>query len=272
MVVMGLSFRRGTGWLYRACLWEKGHLYQSLTLTVAGCIGRAVFNVVGMRLLLASVLWLCAAVAAVAGPWPRDKGAGFVAISADGMHRQIFVEYGIGADWTLGVEATRRKGHRDPALVGFVRHAFWRGEQGAILSAGLGIEGRESHAARFWAHMAGTRELAVRAELSWGKGFQSRWGVGWMMVEAQLERVLTEDWIGARHSGKLDATIGVTPTDRIKVMVQAQGWMRQGGRPMLRIEPAAAVRIGRAHLVAAPSIGVMGPRDPRLKLGLWLEF
>ncbi|MFN3823079.1 MAG: hypothetical protein ACK4RN_03780 [Pseudorhodobacter sp.] len=225
-----------------------------------------------MRGRLALVIWLCAAPAVAAGPWPRDKGAGFVAISSDGTRQQIHAEYGIGADWTLGVEATRAKGHAQPSVAGFVHHPVWRGKGGAILSAGLAVETRESLAARSWAHMAGTGELAVRAGLFWGKGFESRWGNGWMVLEAQVERVVTKDWIGARHSGKLDATIGLSPHDRIKLMVQAQGWMRQGGKPQLRIEPAAAVKFGRAHLVAAPSVGVLGPRDARVKLGLWLDF
>lgn len=225
-----------------------------------------------MRVCLAALIWVWATLAAMAGPWPRDKGAGFAAITMDGTRQQVYAEYGFAEDWTLGLEVTRSEGHAIPSFAGFVQHPVWRGQGGAILSAGLALEYRESLAARSWAHMAGTKEIALRAGLFWGKGFQSRWGNGWMVIEAQAERVITQDWIGARHSGKLDATIGLAPTDRVKVMVQAQGWIRQGGRPMLRIEPAAAVKFGRAHLVAAPSVGVLGPRDPRLKLGLWLDF
>ncbi|MBL4917405.1 hypothetical protein [Szabonella alba] len=225
-----------------------------------------------MRMVVAVLVWIGLATAGQAGPWPRDRGDGFIALTTDGMRRQVYAEYGIGFDLTLGVEVTQIRGHAYPVIAGFVRRPLWRGKGGWILSMETGLESRESHAARSWAHMAGTRELAARAGLSWGRGFESRWGDGWMVVDAQVERVLTIDWIAARHSAKLDATIGIAWGERLKLMLQAQGWMRQGGSPLVRIEPAVAFRLGPAHLLAAPSVGVVGPRDPRFKLGLWLEF
>ncbi len=225
-----------------------------------------------MRMIAAVLVWFGLALAGQAGPWPRDRGDGFIALTADGTRRQIYAEYGIGFDLTLGIEVTQIRGHAYPVIAGFVRRPLWQGRGGWILSMENWLESRESLAARSWAHMAGTRELAARLGLSLGRGFESRWGAGWMVLDLQVERVLTEDWIAARHSAKLDATLGLQQSDALKLMVQAQGWMRQGGRPQLRIETAAAYRLGPAHLVAAPSVGVVGPRDPRFKLGLWLEF
>ena len=52
---------------------------------------------------------------------------------------------------------------------------------------------------------------------------------------------------------------------------QAQYW-RRGEENSLRLETGAGWRIGRASLVLQPSVGVIGARAARVKLGLWLEF
>ncbi|MFV0490770.1 MAG: hypothetical protein ACK5M4_03030 [Pseudorhodobacter sp.] len=225
-----------------------------------------------MRFWLAVSIWLTGAVAAPGGPWPREKGAGFVALTSDGVQHQLYAEYGIGNDWTLGLEVKQHKEDMLPAILSFVQHPVWRGNS-AILSAGVGVEQRETLAARPWPHLAGLPELAIRGGLFWGRGFQGRWGSGWMTLETQVERVITEDWFGASQSLKVDASIGLKPSDRIMILLQAQGWKRQNSPMKLRIEPMAGIRLGRVQFVAAPSVEVLDHEpDPRLKLGVWFDF
>jgi hypothetical protein len=224
-----------------------------------------------MRFLGALLIWIWAG-AAFGGAWPRDKGQVFFAISADQTRTKIYAEYGLGRDWTLGAEATQGEKGRPPGLSVFLMHPVWRGSGGAILSAGVGGAYRETYAAGAYAHLEGTPEIAASVRLSWGKGYGSRWGEGWYALDAQVEKVMSEDWALRGLTYKLDATIGLKPFERVMVMVQAQGWASASGERVLRLEPSAAWALGKVQLVAAPSIGVIGAADPRFKLALWLTF
>lgn len=230
-----------------------------------------------MRFVLSLLIWIGLAFgvqtgAVWAGAWPRGEGKLFFALDTDRTRTNLYAEYGMRGDWTLGMEVAMPQGRRLPDVTSFVHHPVWRGKGGAILSAGLALEMRETVAAKSWPQLAGVEEVAVRAGLYWGKGFQTRWGSGWVTVDAQAERIVTKDWLGAAHSFKLDLGLGIKPYDRMLLMVQAQGWQRQGGKAVLRLETTAAYKIGPAQIVVQPSVGLRGPRDRRLKLGLWLEF
>lgn len=218
------------------------------------------------------LIMLCfSAVAAQAGAWPRDKGTVFIAVATDQARSQIYAEYGMRSDWTLGAEVSLPRGRRLPDVTQFVHHPVWRGKNGAILSAGIAVELRETTAAGSFAHLKGVSETAVRAGLFWGKGFETRVGNGWAMVDAQVERLITTDWLGEGLTYKLDIGVGVKPVDRLMLIAQAQLW-RRGTSQTLRLETSAAWALGPTHLVVAPSIGVIGTKDPRVKLGLWVEF
>ena len=221
-------------------------------------------------------LWLLLALgpgaAAHAAAWPREAGHAFIDLSDDGYRRKLYAEYGLKGDLTMGVEVQMPRGRRLPDVLQFVRHPIHRFANGAILSGGLSWEVRETLAAGRDPSLKGTPETAVRAGLYLGRGFGKGWRSGWMELDAEVERVVTTDWLGQPWSGKLDATLGWKPTDRVLLYLQAQTYRRDPDPISLRLEPAAAVKLGRAHLVVSPSVGVLGARDPRLKLGLWLDF
>jgi hypothetical protein len=224
-----------------------------------------------MRFLLAMLIWISASMAQ-AGAWPREEGTFFISLSADQTGSQLYAEYGMPHDWTLGVEVVMPKVRRLPDVISFVRHPVWRWSGGAILSAGLAVELREAQAAAVVPELDGIGEIAVRAGLSWGKGFSTGLGNAWASVDAQLERVVTEEILGQDSAVKLDATFGLRPLNRLMLMIQAQGWQRKGGDATLRMETSVAWKLGPAQFVASPSIGVIGASDPRLKLGVWLDF
>jgi hypothetical protein len=218
------------------------------------------------------VILVCfSAVAAQADAWPREKGAVFIALTADQTRSKIYAEYGVRDDWTVGAEVTLPRGRRLPDVTQFVHHPVWRGTGGAILSAGLALERRETTAAGRFDHLEGMSETAIRAGLFWGKGFGSPWGDGWATIDAQVEHVVTTDWLGEGMAYKLDVGIGLKPVDRLMLIAQAQLW-RRGVSHSLRLETSAAVKLGPTHLVVSPSIGVIGAKDRRVTLGLWVEF
>jgi hypothetical protein len=218
-----------------------------------------------------AVLFCFSAATAQAGAWPRKQGTFFIAMSADQTRSQIYAEYGMRNDWTLGVEVSMPRGRRLPDVTQFVHHPVWRGKGGAILSAGLAVDLRETTAAGALPHLAGVAETAIRAGLFWGKGFETRFGSGWATIDAQVERVVTTDWLGGGLVYKLDIGLGVKPVDRLMLIAQAQVW-RRGDAQTLRLETSAAWALGPAQVVLSPSIGVVGAKAPRVKLGLWVEF
>ena len=223
-----------------------------------------------MRWIFAVLVW-CMAAQAQAGAWPREQGTVFVAVSADASRAQLYAEYGARNDWTLGAEVSMPKGRRLPDISQFAHHPIWRGAGGAILSAGLAAELRETTAATAFPALKGEAEIAVRGGLFWGKGFETPLGDGWATLDAQVEGIVTTDWLDAGPAVKLDAGLGIKPIAGLMVTAQAQYW-RRDGMEELRLETGAAWTVGKAQLVAQPSIGVLGPSEPRVKIGVWMSF
>jgi hypothetical protein len=222
-----------------------------------------------MRWLFALMIWICA-VQAQAGAWPRETGSVFIALSADAEGTQLYAEYGMKGDLTMGMEISMPKDRRLPDVTQFVHYPVWKGKR-AILSAGLAVELRETTAASAFAVLKGQSEIAMRAGLFWWRGFATPLGDGWATLDGQVERLYTIDWLGMGQTYKLDAGVGLKPTERLMVTAQAQYW-RRGEEDSLRLETGAAWKMGPASLVLSPSMGVIGKRAARVKLGLWLEF
>lgn len=222
-----------------------------------------------MRWVLA-FLMICCGVQVQAGAWPRAQGQAFVALSADATRAQLYAEYGLKRDWTLGVEVSMPRDRRLPDVSQFVHRLIWKGAR-ASLSGGVAVELRETTAALAFPSLKGTSEIAARAGLFWGYGFDTRFGGAWATVDAQLERIYTTDWLGMGPAYKVDAGLGIRPTERLMLTFQAQYWQR-GLDKTLRIETGAGVKLGRTTLVLQPSVGVIGARKPLVKLGLWAEF
>ncbi len=162
-------------------------------------------------------------------------------------------------------------GRRLPDVSQFIQHPLWRGKGGAVLSAGFAVELRETSAAVAFPVLKGESEIVARAGLFWGKGFPTPIGNAWATVDAQLEHIVTTDWLDQGMAYKLDMGVGVEPMQRLKLMAQAQYW-RRGVTQSLRLETGAALALGPVQLVVSPSIGVIGAKNPRVKLALWVEF
>lgn len=223
-----------------------------------------------MRWILALMIWCCAT-SVQAGAWPRNEGSLFVALSADATRALLYAEYGMRNDWTTGMEISMPHGRRLPDVSQFVHHPIWRSKGGAILSAGLATELRETSAAVTIPELKGESEIAVRGGLFWGKGFATRLGDGWATLDGQVEQIVTTDWLDTGPALKLDAGLGLKPLAQLMVTAQAQYW-RRGAVEELRLETGAAWTMGKAQLVAQPSVGVLGPSDPRVKIGVWMSF
>jgi len=215
------------------------------------------------------LLWLWVG-AANAGAWPREQGSFFIALSADQTNTQLYAEYGMRGGWTMGTEVTMPRGRRLPDATQFIHYNIW-GNGRQVLSLGAANELRETTAAATIPALKGVPETAIRGGLFWRMGFSSRFGDGWATVDAQVEKLVTFDWLGQGLTYKLDVGVGIKPMDRLKLMAQAQLW-RRADTQALRLQTTAAWAIGPTQLVVSPSVGIIGPKTPRVKLGLWVEF
>ena len=168
---------------------------------------------------------------------------------------------------TLGVDAGRAAGRGEGQAIVFARTTV--GPQSPTrrqaLELGFGARLDEDQVPR----------PALRAGLSWGRGFETRFGPGWLALDGSVTGYGSLATIGMDEglALKLDTTLGVRPGEDSQATLQVF-WSRSGEEEAaLRVVPSYARRLrggtfGRVGLVlgtgAAPSLGV--------KVGIFTEF
>lgn len=216
--------------------------------------------------------------AAWAGAWPREAGTAFVSagqtFSTGGRNlvaaladlrsfSSLYAEYGLTPDITLGAELSHARSLDAGLTAGmvFVRRPVWRTETGQIVSIEIGAGTRDDG--------EDLRESRLRAGLSWGLGFESRWGAGWTGVDASAEmRVPSRDMVY-----KADFTAGIKPNDRLMLIGQVQTGLYPGADPLIRLAPSVVRRFGKStHIQIGVEAGVLGDDAVGLKLATWWTF
>ena len=206
-----------------------------------------------------------------AGAWARDKGETFISNSyliaappgdiTAGIetYGSLYLEHGLGHGLTIGLDAGMDQLNRYTAFA-FLRRSV--GAAGAAqkfaVQAGLGTTTG-----------GGAAEYLLQLGASWGHGLKTRFGPGWIAVDASLlyhpER--------RDYAAKTDITLGVATSERTKWILQVQLGDYPGSDPYLRLSPSLARRIGeRTHIEIGAQIGVVGDNRVGLTLGTWLEF
>ena len=203
-----------------------------------------------------------------AGPWLRDKGSSFMAVSVAATFyldtgTQTYLEYGLTDKTTVIAD------------VGIVRPRF--GSHGGYTTVSMRRALTLPDAKSKWAYelgvgvgWIGSQTLPhARTALTWGRGMT--WGdkSGWATVDAAV----IWDLANSLHVTKIDATVGVNLTDITAGMLQiytahiddqsiatfAPSLVFKPKNAKFRIQIGAESEIGRAHNTA-------------LKIGLWREF
>jgi hypothetical protein len=232
---------------------------------------------------LALILVFASAPTVEAGAWLREKGKGFASSSLQttddaGTSGSFYVEYGLSEGMTVGLDATY-----DTDLATYITDrttvilnedgTFPQGSAIVFLRFPLG----PTDQANKWAYHIGVgvryenAELAKAAEvgLSWGRGIQWRDRYGWVGVDASYNRAEEP----ARDRIKLDATVGLGITKRLKGMLQMFNTI-EDGETYSKIAPSLLVSLGKGSttLQLSSEIPVSGGGDPSIKIGLWYEF
>lgn len=198
-----------------------------------------------------------------AGPWLPSEGDGFSAASLymvprDGhgsRYQSLYFEYGLrprltlGLDWGRGVSG-------DGKTILFLRLPLGRAEGRQRLAFELGL-GR----------IAG--QDVLRPGLSYGRSFDSRYGSGWMALDVLGEIDLDTRSIDV----KTDLTLGLSRSDRRKLMVQLQAGRAAGEAAFLRVVPSIAWQVrDHWHLEVGATQALTGARETGVKLGVWRSF
>lgn len=215
---------------------------------------------------------------AAGGAWPRGEGKVFLAfgyfatseagdlarLAIDPSQRvALYGEYGLSEVWTLGLDAAWSSGEAVQELTGlvFVRRPVWSSGDGTWVSAdlGLGVRSESEEGA----------QLRIRPGLSWGRGFESAWGQGWMGVEGSLEYAMP----GNDVILKADATLGLKPAEGWMLIAQVQtAWFSDTGA-IVKLAPSVVRRLGPgAHVQFGVTVPLAGDSGIGVRISNWLEF
>ncbi|MEM8572028.1 MAG: hypothetical protein AAGG56_14150 [Pseudomonadota bacterium] len=213
-----------------------------------------------------------------AGAWPREEGEVFLAFSQTmstgartmleavqdvRSYTSIYAEYGLTPEVTLGFDAGLARGDQDEGSGwnAFLRRPVWMSQGGHRVAAELGIgQLNEPEFGRQW---------RIKPGVSWGKGFESRWGGGWAGLETSASYRFAAQDFGL----KADLTLGLKPRERWMVIFQVQSGKWGDDEPIVRLAPSVVRRFGeRTHLQLGFVQSVAGDDAMGVKFGTWFTF
>jgi hypothetical protein len=222
-------------------------------------------------ILRAAHLCVCVATASGvhAGAWPRAEGGGFLSVSQE-IHRRkdgtltgylsVYAEYGQTERLTFGLEGGGNDTGTFSDVTLFARVPFGPTDGADRFAVQFGVGLREKP--------GGGGEAVVKPALAWGRGFDSRFGPGWMGLDASTTLGLdtSDTW------SKLDLTLGLSPDADSHLIVQLQTYHDRFGS-IVKLAPSYVRRL-RGNLKI--EIGVIQPlntgQSTGLKAGTWFEW
>lgn len=206
-----------------------------------------------------------------AGAWPRAEGQTFVASSYallepdSGLQQQdqtFYVERGLKKQFTLGFSGSFNLASSGEGHV-FLRFPPRTHESGALTAYEFGIGAKTIDAVSF--------QPFLKAGLSWSKGITLRGRSGWVTVDGALFWDLDDD----DHRAKLDASLGVTLSDRFKLIGQGFAEISQTGES-LTLAPSLVygLKLKKGQMNIQVGLERKFGEDARtgLRVGIWSEF
>lgn len=219
--------------------------------------------------LIACLISLVMALPAAAGPWARAEGKVFAStalritydpyvlmgMNPPATYTTFYLEYGLGRNMTLGIDAGHSASGAHKALV-FLRYTTSLLPEPHLLSLELGA-----------GEINGVPTL--RPGLSYGRGIDLFGHSGWLTADLMAE--ITDGF--ASTNLKLDLTAGVNLSSRLKGMLQLHGGTHSGAEPVLRISAGLATQIGdERHVELGIATDLRSFSDMEMRVGLWQEF
>lgn len=231
-------------------------------------IGRVTRAVI--PILLACALWSGATLPCAAGAWMRGEGEGFLSLGLRAyeeggtgpqlLEQSFFFEYGLWPRVTIGAQGNYTSGKKgDGAL--FLRLPVRNDDRPAKIAAeiGLGVESTDGI----------TFDPFFRTGVSWGRGITLAGRGGWVNVDTAVQWASDE----APPLFKLDATLGLTLSDRFQVMGQGFFEADENG-DSLTIAPSVIYSPKRWRMKFVVGLEHRTGREENtgVKFGIWREF
>ncbi|MDX1785729.1 MAG: hypothetical protein R3210_06335 [Roseovarius sp.] len=216
-------------------------------------------------MLRALILLLLLPGQALAGPWLRDAGRGFLSYSvtledaqaygAAGGYGTIYAEYGLRSNLTLGLDLGSDE----------------RGQYKAFAFAVLPLlsQSRDTKVtAEFGLGMIDD-EAVARPGIATGRSFELLDRFGWMSIETRAEIGIESGDVAV----KTDLTLGYNPGPRSKWMVQLQHGRSLADPGYLRVVPSVVIEThpGR-HIEFGVTAGIRNAAAFGIKFGVWRTF
>lgn len=219
---------------------------------------------------------------AQAGPWPREAGRSFLALTgehdrAGNSFAGFYAEYGLSRRRTLGLEVSHTDVGETSAMVWYQKSLDGgQGPNKLSWSMGFGAIRRN-----------GELLPLSQAALMWGRGFSGLWDGGWLTAEARVKVAGKTEEITVREGltqveyayltpeivSKLDLTVGLRPTPAWALVNQVRLESRKDSEFSARIASSVVYDLtGPARLEVGLVAPLAGPGEPALKFGTWLEF
>lgn len=217
-----------------------------------------------------------------AGPWPREAGRSFVALSgehdrAGHAHTGLYAEYGLSRRRTLGLEVSLTDVGETGAMLWYQKSLDGGGGVNRLSYAmGFGVIRRD-----------GELLPQSQAALMWGRGFSGLWDGGWLTAEARVkmtsktEEVIVRDGLSSVEHAyltpevvtKLDLTMGIRPIPVLALVNQLRLESRKDADFSAKLASSVVYDLsGPARLELGLVAPLSGPSEPALKIGTWLEF
>lgn len=221
-----------------------------------------------MRMILtALVVWLSGASLVAAGAWLRDKDSLFMAatstlrMSGEELLNEtaVYAEYGLFPRATIGFDYNH--------LIGYSGHAL------AFLRLPVGPPDRELKMAIETAagghHWQGEWNPMLKATFSLGRGLKTRWGHGWLSLDAAVERRFGTP----NPLFKLDATLGLPNFGRVGPMLQIETAKASGLPLFWTLTPSVRYDMKKLGTLVIGFESKHGPINTNgVKFGLWKQF
>lgn len=222
-----------------------------------------------MRCRVIGLLMMCltAAQSASAGAWMREKDTAFQAVSSALLRNstgvfyesKVFIEYGFGPRLTVGLDVNEYSGGSGHALV-FARVPLGKGDRRMQFAAEFGFGGH---------HWLGEWSKMYKAAVAVGRNFESRWGHGWMGLDAAFERRMGN----ARPIYKLDAVIGLSSDKRFRPMLKLETAYVSGKSLAWTLTPTVLIK-GRKETTWVIGVEYRSARQNSIgmNVGFWRQF
>jgi len=218
--------------------------------------------------LLAFLIAVTLTLPAQAGPWLREKGTTFTAVSVTGTYyldtgNQTYLEYGLSDKTTFIADIAminlRNAGSGGAATLS-LRRALSKPDAPTKWAYELGI-------GTGW---VGNETLPhLRTALSWGRGVTLREKSGWMTAEASVIWDMTHQL----HLTKFDATLGLNFTEVTSGMIQLYT-AHIDGASTATLAPSFVFKpdFTQFQFQIGTESELGNARNSALKIGLWREF